>query len=100
MIGVLVVLLCGLTYAQTPAQSHYLRGIDLLRSQDPSRAIVELDEALKLDPRLAEAYDAKGLAHLAQGNPAAALEEFRRALQIKPSLAEAHLGLGLALGQS
>lgn len=86
--------------AQTPAQSHYLRGIELLRNQNPSQAVVEFDEALKLDPRFAEAYDAKGLARLAEGNPEAAAAELRRSIELKPSLAEAHLALGLALGQS
>jgi Flp pilus assembly protein TadD len=72
----------------------------LLRNQDSSKAILEFDEALKMQPQLAEAHHAKGLALLAQGNPTAALLEFRRAIQLKSSLAEARLGLGLALGQS
>ena len=85
---------------ETAAQSHYLRGVDLLRNRNPSQAIVELDQALKLDPKFAEAYDAKGLARLAEGNPEAALGELRKAVELKPSLAEAHLALGLALGQT
>jgi tetratricopeptide (TPR) repeat protein len=86
--------------AQTPAQAHYLRGVELLRNQNPSGAVIELDQALKLQPQLAEAHDAKGLARLAEGNPTAALADFQRAIELKPRLAEAHLGLGLALGQS
>jgi tetratricopeptide (TPR) repeat protein len=101
MRALILYLLCALALqAQSPAQSHYLRGAELLRNQYPSQAIAELDEALKLDPQLAEAHDAKGLARLAQGDPTAALAEFRRALALKPRLAEAHLGMGLALGQS
>lgn len=100
MLHVLISLLFALSSPQASANSHYLRGVELLRNQDPSAAIAELDEALKFAPRLAEARDAKGLALLAQGNPSAAIDEFRRAVQLKPSLAEAHLGLGLALGQS
>src|ERR1041384_1543767 len=89
-----------MSQAQTLAQSHYLRGVDLLRNQNPSQAVIELDEALKLDPKFAEAHDAKGLARLAEGNPAAAVVELRKAIELKPSLAEAHLALGLALGQT
>jgi Flp pilus assembly protein TadD len=101
MRGLAVCLLCaGALLAQTPAQSHYLRGVELLTNQNPSQAIPELDEALALDPQLAEAHDAKGLARLALGDPAAARTEFRRAIALKPNLAEAHLGMGLALGQS
>ncbi len=97
---VFLMLWAWMPQAQRPAFSHYQRGVELLRNQDPSGAVVELDEALKLEPRFAEAYDAKGLARLAEGNPPAALGEFRRAIEVKPSLPEAHLGLGLALGQS
>lgn len=89
-----------LPQAQPPAASHYQRGVELLRNQNPSGAVAELDEALKLDPKLAEAHDAKGLARLAEGDVASAVAEFRRAIELKPALSEAHLGLGLALGQT
>ncbi|MEO7144949.1 MAG: tetratricopeptide repeat protein [Bryobacteraceae bacterium] len=100
MLRTILYLLLALGDAQSEANSHYLRGVDLLRNRDPSRALDEFDEALKLRPQLAEAHHARGLALLAQGDPAAASDEFRRAIKLKPSLAEAHLGLGLALGQS
>ena len=90
----------GCLRAQGTAAAHYGRGVELLRSQNPAEAIEEFDQALKLDPRMAEASHAKGLALLAEGNPASALEEFHRAIKIKPGLAEAHLGFGLALGQT
>src|ERR1051326_8609898 len=101
MPGVLIALLflAWTPQAQAPATSHYLRGVEMLRNQNPA-GIDELDEALKLDPKLAEAHDAKGLARLAQADVASALAEFRRAIELKPTLAEAHLGLGLALGQA
>jgi Flp pilus assembly protein TadD len=89
-----------LSQEQSAAQQRYLRAVELLRNRNPSQAAVELDQALKLEPRFAEAYDAKGLARMAEGNPEAAVAEFRRAIEIKPSLAEAHLGLGLAHGQT
>lgn len=94
-----IALLFALSSPQDSVKSHYLRGVDLLRNQNPSQAILEFDQALKMAPQLAEARHAKGLALLAQGDPSAAQGEFRRAIQLKPSLAEAHLGLGLALGQ-
>jgi len=101
MLAALVLLLISawVPQAQSPATSHYLRGVDLLRNQEPTAAVAELDEAIKLAPQLAEAYDAKGRARLAEGDPASALGEFRHAIELKPSLAEAHLGLGLAVGQ-
>jgi tetratricopeptide (TPR) repeat protein len=98
--SLLFLLWAWMAQSQTPAQSHYLRGVELLRKQEPSPAIAEFDQALKLEPGFAEAYDAKGLARLAEGNPEAALGELRRAIQLKPALAEAHLALGLALGQT
>jgi Flp pilus assembly protein TadD len=101
MFATLGFLLCAWTaQAQSTANSHYLRGVELLRNQEPAQAVAELDLALKIDPKLAEAHHAKGLARLAEGSPAAGTGEFRRAIELKPSMVEAHLGLGLALGQS
>ena len=34
----------------------------------PSRALADLDEAIRLDPQLAEAYAARALAHVMLGN--------------------------------
>ena len=86
--------------AETTAETHYLRGVQLLERREMVEAGKELEACLKLDPLSASAHHALGLVRLSEENSAGAMREFRRAIEINPSLAEAHLALGLALGQS
>ncbi len=54
-------------------------------------------QAIRLQPRYAEAHYNLALALESQQRPDAAAEEYRRAIELKPSIAEAHLNLGNVL---
>ncbi len=86
--------------AETTAEGHYKRGVQLLERRELTEAAEELTASLKLDPSAAAAHHVLGLVRLAEENSSAAISELRRAIQLQPSLAEAHLALGLALGQN
>jgi tetratricopeptide (TPR) repeat protein len=63
-------------------------------------ALVELDAAVAIDPRDAEAYAAVGRIRLDAGLHAEAILALRRALDLKPTLHEARYALALALKQT
>ena len=54
------------------------------------RAIGLLGEAIRIDPDLADAYQARGLAYQKKGDSAEALADYDRALRLKPDTAELH----------
>ncbi len=62
-----------------------------------------LNEAVHLDPQLAEAYFQLGIVHSASGNDRAAVSDFQAAVKADPQMAEAHYRLAQAyrkLGES
>ena len=57
------------------------------------RAIADLDEAIRLDPRDAEAYLSRGSLYEELGNAAAARADYQSALKIVPDHPEAREAL-------
>jgi tetratricopeptide (TPR) repeat protein len=65
-------------------------------SSDNQAAVANLNKALRLNPRLAEAYLQLGLIALAQGETEEGIRALERAVALDPGLATAHYRLGLA----
>ena len=59
-----------------------------------------LNEAVKIDPKFAEAYLQLGIMAAEQGESQPAIAAFRQAITANQQLAEAHYRLGLAYKQS
>ena len=59
-------------------------------------AIAQYREALRLDPKLAEAHNGLGAALATAGHADEAMAEYEKALELKP-LASAHLNIALLL---
>lgn len=71
------------------------RGIDLARDGRFTEAIPLFEDAIRIDPLLAEAHSQLGAAHLAQGDTDAARRHLDRALDLDPDFADARYNLGL-----
>ena len=80
-----------------PARVHDAVGAWFAEKGDLTCAAAEFRQALRLDPRSAEAHFDLGLVRQRQQQPAAAISEFRLALQYDPALLQAHCALGSAL---
>ncbi|MGA7339237.1 MAG: tetratricopeptide repeat protein [Terracidiphilus sp.] len=73
-------------------------GVWFAQEGDLNCAVAAFQQALRLEPRSAEAHFDLGLVRLSQQQPAAAIGEFRLALQYDPALLQAHCALGSSLG--
>jgi tetratricopeptide (TPR) repeat protein len=80
-----------------PARVYDAEGVWFAEKGDMKCAVAAFKQALKLDPRLAEAHFDLGLVRQSQQQPEAAVSEFRLALQYDPSLLQAHCALGSSL---
>lgn len=72
-------------------------GVWFAQQGDMNCAVAAFKQALRLEPRLAEAHFDLGLVRQNQQQTAAAINEFRLALQYDPKLLEARCALGSAL---
>ena len=73
---------------------------DALRGGRMPEALREYDEALKLDPNLADAHRGKGVVlEFGFQRKAEAEAEYRRAIELRPAFPEAHNDLGRLLAQ-
>ena len=78
------------------ATAYYKRGHKFLDDGHFAEAILQLDEAVKLDPQLALAYNARGFAHFKLKQYAEAVADFNSALGLNPAYANAYLNRSVA----
>ncbi|NXI52581.1 TTC37 protein, partial [Chloroceryle aenea] len=62
------------------------RGLYYLRSSQPSKAVEDLQAALRGDPKDANCWESLGEAYLSRGSYLTALKSFRRASELNPEL--------------
>ena len=79
------------------ALEHLRLGTTLNAQNRLDEAIAELEEAIRLEPDLAEAHSDLGVALGRNGDNEGAIRECREAIRLAPKLAEAHLNLALGL---
>ncbi|WP_254563831.1 tetratricopeptide repeat-containing serine protease family protein [Oscillatoria sp. HE19RPO] len=76
------------------------RGVARAQSGDLPGALNDFDQAIKLNPQLAEVYGNQGNIHYLSGDLDGAIYYFTEAIKINPQLAEAYLGRGFARSES
>ena len=74
----------------------YNRGISRCHEEDYEAAISDFDQALQLNPKLADAYYNRGLAYTKLGQYQEAIEDYSEALEINPNWADAYNNRGNA----
>jgi tetratricopeptide (TPR) repeat protein len=85
----------------TDAKTHLLKGYRLHRQKSYNEALTELNKAIEIDPRNAEAYYWRGRTLVNLGRLDQGVDDFKAAVKFKPDYAEAYDNLGwLASKQS
>lgn len=74
---------------------YFYRGNAYLPKGDYDRALVDLNQSIKLQPTLAEAYANRALVHMVKNDYTQALADANQAVKLKPDLAIAHNNRGV-----
>jgi tetratricopeptide (TPR) repeat protein len=84
-------------FSQQTAEDFLTKGIGLAEQGKYDEAIKAFDEAIRLNPSDAMAWNNKGLALYAQGKYDEAIKSYDEVIRLKPDYAEAWYNKGLAL---
>ena len=79
---------------QSPATVHFDKGKIFVEREDWDNAISELDETIRLDPNLAEAYVFRSMAHLRTFNNEQGRMDANQAIRLNPNYALAYYWRG------
>ena len=91
-IPMLLLLACG----GGDAEMHYDDAQKLIDQDQLELAIAVLDEAIRLDPGYADAYNRRGVARISAGEPQGAIEDFTAAIILNLELDDAYRNRGAA----
>jgi tetratricopeptide (TPR) repeat protein len=79
--------------------AYYSRGLAYYDKGDDDRAIAEYIEAIRLDPKFAQAYSSRGLAYDHKGDLGHADPDYNEAIRLDPKYAQAYFNRGNAYYQ-
>ena len=82
--------------AKNSAIARRYRGLAYQRKDDLDRAIADYSEAIRLDPKYAEAYYGRGLTYRNKGDVERAIADYSEAIRLDPKLAAAYNNRGNA----
>jgi len=102
-VGLVVALACAQLAWADAASDAYDEGARLLREGQHKDAIPAFDKAVRLNPRYAEAYNARGVTYNEMAQYERAVKDYDAALSLNPKYAEAYFNRGNAyndLGQA
>jgi tetratricopeptide (TPR) repeat protein len=82
--------------AQPTADDLFLQATNKLRNLDNKGAIAGFDQAIRLNPQYAFAYNNRGLARYGLDDRQGAIQDYNEAIRLNPQLADAYINRGVA----
>ncbi|MFN5064391.1 MAG: tetratricopeptide repeat-containing serine protease family protein, partial [Aphanizomenon sp.] len=77
------------------ADDFFIQGVDKQNKGDNQGAIIAYNEAIRLNPNLAEAYNNRGIVRDELGDKPGAIDDYNLAIKINPNLAQAYYNRGI-----
>jgi len=77
------------------AEEHYNDGLELVNQGKLKEAIAEFDEAIHLEPYLAQAYNSRGTAYFNLDQFQHAIQDYDEAIRLEPKFTLAYINRGL-----
>jgi hypothetical protein len=77
------------------ADDFFIQGVDKQNKGDNQGAIIAYNEAIRLNPNLAEAYNNRGIVRYDLGDKPGAIDDFNQAIKINPNYAQAYYNRGI-----
>jgi tetratricopeptide (TPR) repeat protein len=84
---------------RTLARLHVGRGMAWAAKRELDRAIADFEQAIRINPKDAEAYYSRGLARKLKGDLEAAIADYDQAIQLDAKYANAYVNRGAAWGE-
>ena len=78
------------------AKEYLIRGDSFSAAQDYAHAILDYDQAIRLNPEYAEAYNNRGYAYYWNGDATRAIADYSRAIKLRPNYPYAYNNRGAA----
>ena len=77
------------------ADDFFIQGVDKQNKGDNQGAIIAYNEAIRLNPNLAEAYNNRGIVRYDLGDKPGAIDDYTLAIKFNPNLAKAYYNRGI-----
>lgn len=98
--GCSAVIASGRESGEKLSRVYYDRGLALLDKNQLDPAIEDFDEAIRLNPKDADAFNARGDAHRLNRDPFRATNDYDRAIELKPDDASAYKNRGFVYAET
>jgi len=95
----IAVFIAFVMYYSNNSTTYYDRGIEYVYKGNLDAAINEYNQAIKLKPDYADAFNSRGIVYYKKGNFDSAIADFSQVIRLKPDNAEAYYDRGVAYGQ-
>ena len=102
LLGLVLLVMVTAACSLSPAETAFNRGRDYSEQGDHENAIEAYDEAIRLNPQSAKAYNNRGIAYGELSQYERAIEDFDEAIRLNPQEPGAYFNRGIAyrlLGQ-
>ena len=85
LIGVLLLVVAACSNPEGKKQKHYQKALEYIKQKENSAALIELRNAIQIDPKFADARYQLGLLYLEQNDPRNAFAELQRTASLDPN---------------